>query len=182
MCFKLFSSLPPAHHPQACDSCLFSYDPTVLLHAAPLAATCAAVLFPAAQQPLSLPAQVAALSAHPSQLTDSSSSTSTYISCPLDIVHAILRCARSEDNLAAKCASIDAAAAVVHAQARQPVGPLLLQPALDAVATCFKAMMYKPLVLPCRASCSALRLSVSCINTALHCNNLLYICRPLAAG
>ena len=146
---------------QAADSCLFSYDPTVLVLAAPLAAKCAAVLFLDAQQPLPLPAKVAALSAHPSQLTDSSTSASAYISSPLDIVHSILRCARSEDNLAAKCASLNAAAAVVHAQARQAVGPLLLQPAIDAVASCFRAMAHRRLVMPCRQPLSCTCVAVN---------------------
>lgn len=139
---------------QAADHCLFSYDPAVLVHAAPLAAKCAVILFPAShladdQSTYYLPSRVAALSAHPSQLTESSANTPAHFSSPLDIVHAILRCARGEDNLAAKSAAMTAAAAVVHAQASDVGGPLLLQPALDTVTSCFKAMTHAPLVLPC---------------------------------
>lgn len=139
---------------QAADNCLFSYDPAVLVHAAPLACKCAAVLFPTSQfsfQQSSLPltAQVAALHAHPSQLADSSANTPVYFKTPLDIVDSVLRCARSEDNLAAKCAALSAAAAVVHAQAHEAAAPLLLQPALESVYSCFRAMMHPPLVLPC---------------------------------
>ena len=114
------------------------------------------VLFPASQfsdeqSSLPLTAKVAALHAHPSQLTDSSASTPAYFKTPLDIVHAVLRCARGEDNLAAKCAAMTAAAAVVHSQAREAAAPLLLQPALESVASCFRAMSHAPLVLPCNA-------------------------------
>lgn len=98
---------------------------------------------------LPLSARVAALSAHPGQLSDSSTNTPAYFNSPLDIVHAVLRCARSEDNLAAKCAAMTAAAAVVHSQAHEIVAPLLLQPALDSVNSCFRALMHTPLVLPC---------------------------------
>ena len=149
----------PFHFPfpfptQAADNCLFSYDPNVLVHAAPLASKCAAILFPRSllsvdQTSYPLPAKVAAQCAHPSQLTDSPTNTPAYFNSPLDIVQAVLRCARSEDNLAGKCAAMTAAAAVVHSQANDAAGPLLLQPVLDTVASCFRAMTHTPLVLPC---------------------------------
>jgi hypothetical protein len=172
---------------QAADNCLFSYDPTVLIDAAPLASKCVAILFPAAhfsddQASYPLPARVAALSAHPSQLTDSSVSTPAYFTSPLDILHAVLRCARSEDHLAAKCAALSAAASVVHLQASDAAGPLLLQPVLDAVTSCFRAIMHAPLVLPCNQLRSLihrhLQMLRNIIATAISLQN---ICRPITS-
>jgi hypothetical protein len=115
---------------------------------------------------LPLSCRVAALSAHPSQLSDSSANTPAYFNSPLDIVHAVLRCARSEDNLAAKCAAMTAAAAVVHSQAQEIVAPLLLQPTLDTVNSCFRAMMHTPLVMPCNTLYVLILSAYACDNFA----------------